>query len=87
MIRHMAGHKNPTGASIYRSIAGDEWYRAQYMLQDQKIGHYMHIPPRATFFSQILGCTIGVPINYAVIRWVISSKRELLLGNVADPTK
>jgi OPT family oligopeptide transporter len=86
MVNAISGHKNPTGATIYSSIAGDAWYRAQYMLQDQKIGFYMHIPPRATFFSQIFGCTIGVPINYGVVKWVLSSKRDILLGLEKDPT-
>lgn len=86
MVNAVSGHKNPTGATVYSSIAGDAWYRAQYMLQDQKIGHYMHIPPRATFFSQIFGASIGIPINYAVVRWVLSTKRDILLGVTADPT-
>ena len=86
MINAVKGHKNPTGATVYSSIAGDAWYRAQYMLQDQKIGHYMHIPPRATFFSQIFGATIGIPINYAVIRWVIDTKFDYLTGEKDDPT-
>lgn len=86
MVNSVSGYKNPTGATVYSSIAGDAWYRAQYMLQDQKIGHYMHIPPRATFFSQIIGCTIGIPVNYGVIKWVLTAKREILLGEVADPT-
>jgi hypothetical protein len=50
MVSSVDGHKNPAGASVYSSIAGDAWYRAQLMLQDQKIGHYTHIPPRAVFF-------------------------------------
>ncbi|POS86206.1 OPT superfamily oligopeptide transporter [Erysiphe pulchra] len=86
MINAISGHKNPTGATVYSSIAGDAWYRAQYMLQDQKIGHYMHLPPKATFFSQIFGCTIGIPINYAVVRWVLDSKREYLTGQKVDPS-
>ncbi|KAH6722867.1 putative oligopeptide transporter [Leptodontidium sp. MPI-SDFR-AT-0119] len=86
MINAVGGHKNPTGATVYSSIAGDAWYRAQYMLQDQKIGHYMHIPPRATFFSQVFGATLGIPINYAVIRWVIDSKFDYLTGEKEDPT-
>lgn len=86
MINSVSGHKNPTGATIYSSIAGDAWYRAQVMLQDQKIGHYMHIPPRATFFSQVFGASIGIPINYAVVRWVISTKRDYLTGAATDPS-
>lgn len=86
MVNAVKGHHNPTGATVYSSLAGDAWYRAQTMLQDQKIGHYTHIPPRATFFSQIFGCTIGVPINFGVVRWVLSTKREILLGQVPDPS-
>ena len=56
------------------------------MLQDQKIGHYMHIPPRAVFFSQIFGSLIGVPINYGVMKWVLITKGDYLLGIQDDPT-
>lgn len=70
---------------MYGSIAGDAWYRAQYMLQDQKIGHYMHVPQRAIFFSQVFGITLGVPINYAAMRWVLNTKRDYLTGEIEDP--
>jgi hypothetical protein len=81
MVNAVDGFKNPAGASTYGSIAGDAWYRAQYILQDMKIGHYMHVPPRAAFFSQIFGSFIGVPTNYAVIRWVVDSKRDYLASS------
>lgn len=86
MVNAVTGHKNPVGATVYSSIAGDAWYRAQYMLQDQKIGHYMHIPPRATFFSQVFAASIGIPINYGVVRWVLNSKFDYLTGAVTDPS-
>ncbi|TVY62700.1 Oligopeptide transporter, partial [Lachnellula suecica] len=86
MVNAVGGHKSPVGASVYGSIAGDAWYRAQIMLQDQKLGHYMHIPPRAVFFSQLFGSFIGVPINYGVIRWVLNTKSEFLSGQELDPT-
>ncbi|THV44939.1 hypothetical protein BGAL_0554g00060 [Botrytis galanthina] len=86
MVNAVDGHKNPSGASVYSSLAGDAWYRAQLMLQDQKIGHYMHIPPRDTFFAQVFGCFIGIPINYGVVKWVLSSKADYLSGAATDPT-
>lgn len=55
------------------------------MLQDQKIGHYMHIPPRAVFFLQIFGTILGVPINYGVIRWILNTKGDYLTGAKKDP--
>ncbi|KAN0099989.1 OPT superfamily oligopeptide transporter [Hyaloscypha variabilis] len=85
MVNAGSGHKSPIGASIYGSIAGDAWYRAQYLLQDQKLGHYMHIPPKAVFFSQMMGTMVGVPINYGAIRWVLNSKMPYLDGTMEDP--
>ncbi|KAI0440650.1 OPT oligopeptide transporter protein-domain-containing protein [Xylaria telfairii] len=85
MVQNLSHHRNPIGASVYGSIAGDAWYRAQYMLQDQKIGHYMHVPQRAVFFSQVFGITLGVPINYAAMRWVLNTKRDYLTGELEDP--
>lgn len=87
MVHTPAGqaHHHPCGPSTYGAIAGDAWYRAQYMLQDQKIGHYMHIPPRTVFFSQIFGTILGVPVNYGVIRWIINTKGDYLTGAKKDP--
>ena len=85
MVHAGSGHRHPAGATAYGSIAGDIWYRAQYMLQDQKIGHYMHVPPRAIFFSQIFGELIGVPINYGVIQWVLKAKGDYIIGDKEDP--
>lgn len=65
---------------------GNAWYRAQLNLQDMKIGHYMHVPPRDVFFSQVFGSFLGIPINYAVIRWVLDTKRDYLTGKEIDPT-
>lgn len=81
----MAAGTHPVGSLVYRVVAGQCWYRAQSILLDQKIGHYMKISPRATFFSQLWGTLIGVPINYAVIRWVIDTKRPYLDGTKKDP--
>lgn len=86
MVNSIGGFKNPVGASVYGSIAGNAWYRAQYNLQDMKIGHYMHIPPRAVFFSQLFGSFLGIPVNYAVIRWVLDTKADYISGKLTDPT-
>ncbi|KAL5313535.1 hypothetical protein ACEPPN_017955 [Leptodophora sp. 'Broadleaf-Isolate-01'] len=86
MVNAIPGYKNPVGASVYGAVAGNAWYRAQYLLQDQKLGHYMHVPPRTVFFSQIFGSFVGVPINYAVIRWVLDKKGDYLLAETRDPT-
>lgn len=80
-----SGTKHPAGAAFYGAIAGNAWYRAQFMLQDQKIGIYNQIPPKAVFFSQIFGDLIGVPVNYAALRWIIKEKGDYLNGSKKDP--
>ena len=80
-------HRNPIGSSTYGSIAGDVWYRAQYMLQDQKIAHYMHVPQRAVFVSQVWGMLLGIPVNYGAMRWILNTKKDYLNGNIDDPAK
>ncbi|POR34348.1 Oligopeptide transporter OPT superfamily [Tolypocladium paradoxum] len=86
MINAVSGYKNPCGASVYGSIAGNAWYKSQLFLQDAKTAHYMHIPPKALFFSQVFGSIIGIPIDYAVIRWVLDTKTDYISGKLVDPT-
>jgi uncharacterized membrane-anchored protein len=50
-----------------------------------KIGHYMHVPPKAVFFSQVFGSFLGIPINYAVVRWVLDTKFDYITGAKEDP--
>ena len=45
-------------------------------LQDQKLGHYMKIPPRATFVAQITACALTCLVQVGV--------KELLFTTVAD---
>lgn len=40
--------------------------QAGKMAKDLKVGHYLKVPPRMIFFSQILGTIIGSIFNYIV---------------------
>ena len=59
MVHTKAGqnHQHPCGPSVYGSIAGDAWYRAQYMLQDRRLAiickshHVMCSSPRYSVLS------------------------------------
>lgn len=77
--------KHPAGAAFFGCIAGNAWYRSQYHLEAMKLGFYNHIPPMAVFFAQLFGEFIGVPINYASLRWVLATKRRYLTGELVDP--
>jgi uncharacterized oligopeptide transporter (OPT) family protein len=37
---------------------------AEVLAKDLKLGQYMHLAPRSTFFVQMSGCIIGALFNY-----------------------
>lgn len=84
MVQNMKS-VHPVSAVVFGAISGSAWYRAQYHLLCMRLGFYIHLPPKAVFFSQIYGEIIGVPFNYIALRWVLDTKREYLDGTKEDP--
>lgn len=85
MLEVPGSSRHPLGQLAYRIVSGNVWYDARTLMEDQKIAHYMHIRPRAVICSQLLGSFVGVPVNYAIMRWVISSKLDYLREIKKDP--
>ena len=56
------------------------------LLSDLKLGHYMKIPPRAMFLSQIWGSIVGGVFNYAMMVIIINANSGYLDGSVPDKT-
>ncbi|KAI9019181.1 OPT family small oligopeptide transporter [Phycomyces nitens] len=76
---------NPVANMYFKSLGYNTLHQAGQMARDLKIGHYLKVPPRLTFFAQILGTVIGAIFNYIVNYTIITSKREELLdpsGNI-----
>ncbi|KAI9019182.1 OPT family small oligopeptide transporter [Phycomyces nitens] len=76
---------NPVANMYFKSLGYNTLYQAGLMASDLKIGHYLKVPPRLTFFAQILGTVIGGIFNYIVNYSIIESKRDQLLdpnGNI-----
>ncbi|CAG8548424.1 1666_t:CDS:10 [Cetraspora pellucida] len=48
--------------------------------------HYMKIPPRSMFISQIWGTVVGVVVNYWTLNIIINAKRPYIDGTEVDPT-
>ncbi|KAF0400039.1 opt family small oligopeptide transporter [Gigaspora margarita] len=49
-----------------------------YFVQDLKLGHYMKIPPRSMFTSQIWGTFVGAIVEYWAVRIIINTKKDLI---------
>ncbi|WWD00471.1 OPT family small oligopeptide transporter [Kwoniella sp. B9012] len=51
---------------------------------DQKLAHYLHLPPRATFRAQMWGCTISSFISIAIINWQFKAIPDLCMPGQKD---
>ncbi|KAK1972368.1 OPT oligopeptide transporter [Colletotrichum sublineola] len=85
MIDAPGSSRHPLGQLAYRIISGNVWYDARTVLEDQKIGHYLHLPPRQVVSMQIIANLIALPVNYGAMRWVIASKFDYVSGRIPDP--
>ncbi|KAJ7153240.1 OPT oligopeptide transporter [Mycena filopes] len=83
MLEAPGSSRHPLGQLTYRIISGNVWYDAQLMIEDQKIGHYMHIPPRDVVICQLFGTTVGIADS--TMLWVLSTKLDYLRGIKIDP--
>ncbi|RIB05858.1 OPT oligopeptide transporter protein [Gigaspora rosea] len=61
-------------------------YQCLLFVQDLKLGHYMKIPPRSMFTSQIWGTFVGIIVNYWAMKVIIDTKRIYLDGTEPDPS-
>ena len=84
MIQNQS-NRHPAGAVVYGSVSGDAWYRCQYILLMAKVSMFMHIDQRLNMMAMMYGELIGVPINYAALRWILLSKKDYLTGKKTDP--
>ncbi|KAL2801979.1 OPT oligopeptide transporter protein-domain-containing protein [Aspergillus granulosus] len=85
MIDAKGSSRHPLGQLAYRIISGNVWYDARIVLEDQKIGHYLHLPPRQVIAIQITANVLALPINYGVMRWVLATKFDYVSGRTKDP--
>ncbi|KAJ7831378.1 OPT oligopeptide transporter [Mycena olivaceomarginata] len=85
MLQAPAASRHPLGQLTYRIISGNVWYDAQCLIEDQKIGHYMHVPPRDVVISQLFGSSVGLAGNYATMLWVLATRLDYLRETKVDP--
>ncbi|KAI8899053.1 OPT oligopeptide transporter protein-domain-containing protein [Globomyces pollinis-pini] len=60
---------NAIGVMCFKSLGYNVMIQALALSADQKIGHYLHIPPRAMFATQMIGTLIGVFTNLGAAFW------------------
>ena len=56
-------------------------YQALLLISDLKLGHYMKIPPRAMFITQLIGTIIAGIINYVTANYLLGSIPDICTPN------
>ncbi|KAL2814374.1 OPT oligopeptide transporter protein-domain-containing protein [Aspergillus cavernicola] len=52
-------------------------YQGLFFCQDMKLGHYMKIPPRVTFTTQMVGCLWSSIVQICVMNWALGAIKDV----------
>jgi hypothetical protein len=69
--------KSPPTLNIRTVLTPPALIQALLYIKDQKLAHYLHVPPRATFRAQMLGCLLGSLVSIGIINWQMSAIPDL----------
>ncbi|CAO3697429.1 unnamed protein product [Rhizopus stolonifer] len=69
----------PIANMYFKTLGYNTMSQAGIMASDLKIGHYLKVPPRWTFFHQMVGTIVGCFFNYLVNKIVVDNQTEVLL--------
>lgn len=63
----------PLAMMIFKNYSYVSMSQALYFAQDLKLGHYMKVPPRIMFWSQLLASVWSAVVQIAVMNWALGS--------------
>ncbi|KAI0440012.1 OPT family small oligopeptide transporter [Xylaria telfairii] len=75
----LPGH--PLAMMNFGSIAMQQ---ALYFVQDLKLGHYMKVPPRTMFWSQLVASVWSAIVQIAVMNWALGNIPEICSNRQPD---
>ncbi|KAF9104198.1 hypothetical protein BGX29_002229 [Mortierella sp. GBA35] len=75
----------PIADMVFRCYGFTVIFQCRTLLADLKLGHYMKIPPRSMFVSQLWGTIVGGIFNYITMIAIIDAQRPYLDGTEYDP--
>lgn len=80
---------NPIGNILFKTMAYMSLNQALDLVNDLKLGHYIKIPPKHMFVTQLWGTMVGCVVNLIVVNIVLdpaSGYRAFLDGTIEDPS-
>ncbi|EIW72833.1 hypothetical protein TREMEDRAFT_42014 [Tremella mesenterica DSM 1558] len=67
----------PIPGMIFKTFSVQSLYEALYFISDQKLGHYMKIPPRSTFVAQLTAGFVSCFVQFGTYRLVFSKVPDI----------
>ena len=72
----------PIAMMLFKSWSFNTMYHALVFVGNFKLGHYMKIPPRTMFCSQVVGTVIASTVQLSVQVWMFSN-----IPGICDPSQ
>ncbi|RWA07198.1 hypothetical protein EKO27_g7903 [Xylaria grammica] len=66
-----------TSSRMFKNYGYIAMQQALYFSQDLKLGHYMKIPPRTMFWSQLVASVWSAVVQISVMNWALGSIPEI----------
>ncbi|KAF7346881.1 hypothetical protein MVEN_01440100 [Mycena venus] len=68
---------NPLANMIFKSYSVQTLTEATSFIQDLKLGHYVKVPPRASFLVQLVGTLLAAFLQVGVKTWIFSNVEDI----------
>ncbi|KAJ1934285.1 hypothetical protein EC988_008856, partial [Linderina pennispora] len=68
---------DPIGNATFKIYSYMAMSQALSLISDQKLGHYMKVPPRHMFWAQVVGTIIASTVQLATAYWVMHTVDDL----------
>ena len=72
---------DPRANMIFKSYSVQTLSEATNFIQDLKLGHYVKVPPRATFLVQMIATTLAAFVQVGVKHWIFSNVPDICNRN------
>ncbi|KAB5517309.1 putative isp4 protein [Coniochaeta sp. 2T2.1] len=74
----------PLAMMIFKNYSYISMSQALYFAQDLKLGHYMKVPPRIMFWSQLIASIWSAVVQIAVMNWALGAIPDICTEGQKD---
>ncbi|KZT27098.1 oligopeptide transporter [Neolentinus lepideus HHB14362 ss-1] len=75
---------NPLANMVFKAYSVQTLTEATSFVQDLKLGHYIKVPPRATFLAQAVATILAAFVQVAVKQWMFDNIPDICDANQAS---